>query len=303
MKGLLLVLWGLTAVDMAQAAPPHAGALQQHAVEWRFVGHSDVDDAAQCQLQAEGSVLDDAGADVTVDCTGVQGLVGNVQLALPTTSLQQRRVTLIAEMNSDDTLLASVWLKTAHGQQTLMFEDDAEQMLFGGQTVDGWQVRRLTLPVDVPATELRLGVLLQGHGKMSLRNVRVQVSEPGAMSSDALTYLDNVLTLLKQQTTDGNAAQWLSLEPQMRLLSSGAQTTADVYPAIRYALAALGDRRNMLLTPEIARAIHSDAQSQDGSSATRTLLLSDGAQLVLANLSILRTAQNNLPATSRLATP
>lgn len=279
MKGLLVSLGTVVWMTSATAAG-----------DWQFTGHADSEAAPACDVEVQGDVLEASGADVQLTCNTANTYIGNLQLMLPARTLHQRRVMLVAELKSDDTLLASMSLKALHDHQTLMFEDDTEQAMLGNDVADGWQLRQLSLPIDVTTSQVRLGVLLQGNGKLALRNVHLVVSEPGVISEAAVTYLDHVLALLKQQTVERHDLHWYALEPQMRVLASGAQTTAEVYPAIRYALAAIGDRRNMLLTPQVVQALHASANNEAGT--TRRLALSDGAQLVLAPMAPLRTAQN-----------
>ena len=278
MKGWLLGLYAIGWMSPASAAG-----------DWQFAGHAESEAAPACDVQIQGDVFESAGTDIQLVCDATHSYIGNLQLTLPARALQQRRVMLVAELRSDDSLLVNVSLKTLR-DRTLMVEDDTEQTLLGSDAADGWQLRQLSLPVDVDAAQLRVGVLLQGHGKLSLRNVRLVVSQPGPSSEAAVTYLDHVLVLLKQQTADRHDLRWRVLEPQMRVLASGAQTTDEVYPAIRYALAMLGDQRNMLLTPQVVQALHVSASNEAGN--TRRLALSDGAQLVLAPLPPTRTAQN-----------
>ncbi len=262
--------------------------------QWQFTAHAHGEAHAeahdevlpQCALAAQGDVHDVAGADVQLRCAPGQSWLGSLQLALPANTMQLRRVRLQVEMRSDETLPATAWLKTISHDQTLMFEDDTEQALLDDVvTADGWHVRVMELPVDINVAQVRMGVLLQGRGNVSLRNVRLLVSQPGALSSEAARYLDEAIKVLRQQLAWRDDLHWNVLEPQMRLLAQGAQQTTDVYAAIRYVLAVADDRRNMLVTPELARmfnATYRDAQQ---------VALADGAQLVLARSAAVRTAQ------------
>ena len=53
--------------------------------------------------------------------------------------------------------------------------------------------------------------------------------------------------------TRGNV-DWITVEPDVRLLAAGATKSADVYPAIRYLLASLNDRHSFLMPPAATTA-------------------------------------------------
>lgn len=305
MKGLLLSLLAATAATPVSPAtallsPARvSGAKISAASDWSVstqVGQA-------CDVQALGAVTDMSGAELSVACAEAGSVMGNVSAHLAAQGWRQRRVTISAEIKVGDGMNASLWLKTQRGKATLMFDDDTEQNLLSTtRTVDGWERRIITLPIAAEATQIGFGVLVQGGGAIALRDVRVSVSELGAMSPAAAQMLDAAIDIVKQQTQQRDDLAWRVLEPQLRLFASGAQNTADVYPAIKYLLSRLGDKQSLLLTPDVAGALNQmrPVTAEEAADAqVKVFALPDGARLVLSRTaaeSAVRTAQNKAPA-------
>lgn len=83
--------------------------------------------------------------------------------------------------------------------------------------------------------------------------IRAQAQAPGA-APDAVRYLEAALDQVEQGSRV-YSTDWQALRTQAlaAIAASGAQTPADTYPAIRDALATLGDRHARLLEPEAAK--------------------------------------------------
>jgi len=279
MTGLVFSLLASALLSSGHAAAPTQTSLR--AGEWSFNGNA----ASACILESDGRATDKLGAQLEVQCDQDAQIVGNVLAKLPADYLQQRRVTITAEIHADAGMDASLWLKTAHNTSTLMFENDTEQTMLNAASDAGWVQRSISLPVAADATAVSYGVLLQGSGAAAVRNLRVTVSQPGAVSTTAQAVLDAALNVVKQQTAARSDIAWRVLETEVRVLASGAQATAEVYPAIKYLLAQLGDKRSLLLTPELAAAFergNNTAASAANISTVKIFSLPDGANLVLS---------------------
>ncbi len=306
MKGLILSLLTAVAtpgvhvtapVTPVRSTLPPISTTNNLASNWTFTGQV----AADCQLHTDGEVFHAAGATLNLLCGRDAQVLGHVMASFSAQGWRQRRITISVEMPARDAMHASLWLKTQRGTgmlATLMFDDDTEQRLLDdSQTPDAWVRRSVTLPVSSEATQVSFGVLLQGASELALRDVRVTVSEPGMIAPQAAQLLDAAIDIVKQQTMQRRDLAWQVLEPQLRLFASGAQTTAEVYPAIKYLLSRLGDKQSLLLTPEVAAVLsRGDADTANASNARmQVFVLPDGARLVLSRLPAeltIRTAQN-----------
>jgi hypothetical protein len=300
MKGLL---FSLLATVANTSGHPGASVATARAPEVQTMLVSDWQLSAQlnqtCESQAGGDVTDHAGATVSLRCASDTRVLGNLSANLDARGARQRRVSISAELQVNDAMNASLWLKTQQGKTTLMFDDDSEQAMTDMPSVDGWVRRTVTLPVAADATQISFGVLLQGAGDVSLRDVRLTVSEPGAIAPEAAQLLDAAISIVKQHAhQDGSRADlaWQVLEPQLRVFTSGAQSSAEAYPAIKYLLLRLADKKSLLLTPEVASAFtHNDGAAATGNAAINIFTLPDGARLVLSATPAefaIRTAQN-----------
>jgi C-terminal processing protease CtpA/Prc len=61
--------------------------------------------------------------------------------------------------------------------------------------------------------------------------------------------LDAAISITKKNALRRNDVAWVVVEPALRAMAAGAETSADVYPAIRYLLEQLGDHHSFLLPP------------------------------------------------------
>jgi hypothetical protein len=297
MKGLILNVIAATSMTPSPPAPSmmspvlvsaRPAATQSLAVSDWYVS---AQVAEGCRFQAEGVATDSSGANLAMTCAAGNPVVGNVSAQISAQGWRQRRITISAEIKVDDAMSASLWLKTQHGNTALMFDDDSEQNLLSTtRTADGWERRVITLPIAADATQVRFGVLVQGTGAVTVRDLHLQISQPGAMSAEASQMLDAALAIVKQQTRQRDDLSWQVLEPQLRLFASGAQSAAEVYPAIKYLLSCLRDKRSLLLTSEVAAALNrtsaadSTQSGHAGDNHIEVFTLPDGARLVLSRM-------------------
>nr|HEV7952742.1 S41 family peptidase [Candidatus Acidoferrales bacterium] len=75
------------------------------------------------------------------------------------------------------------------------------------------------------------------------------------ISPDATTYLDAAIKIMHENFLHRDKINWEQLKRDTFAQAAGAQTSVDTYPAIRFALASLGDRHSYLqLTPALTQA-------------------------------------------------
>lgn len=270
----------LLLLSMLATAAFSPGKTNIHAGDWSFSGRPDAD----CALEAGGNVLDSFGANVSLHCgADAASSMGNASYKLSANSLRQKRVTISGDIQTDNVLGASLWVKVARKEKTLMLESSADQSMYETDGRAGWVRRSVTVVVPSEATVVSFGVLLQGGGEVEVRDMRLGVSDEGAASAEAQQVLDAAIDIIKAQTADRRDIAWSALEPQVRVFAAGAEQTEEVYPAIRYLLAQLGDRRSLLLTPDLAGMFHSGyGEASHGNGALGVFALPDGAKLVLS---------------------
>jgi hypothetical protein len=73
-------------------------------------------------------------------------------------------------------------------------------------------------------------------------------------SAEAKNYIDAALKIMQEHFLHKDKIDWLRLRQETLAQATGAQTVVDTYPAIRFALAKLGDHHSYLqLTQDLAR--------------------------------------------------
>ena len=74
------------------------------------------------------------------------------------------------------------------------------------------------------------------------------------ISPVAKAYIDDALKVMQEHFLHKDKIDWLRLKQESLSQAAGAQTAVDTYPAIRFALAKLGDHHSYLqLTPDLSR--------------------------------------------------
>lgn len=82
----------------------------------------------------------------------------------------------------------------------------------------------------------------------------VCAAQPASIAPAASSYLDSALKIMEEHFYRKERIDWPALRRATMLQAAGAQTAVDTYPAIRFALAKLGDHHSYLqLTPELTR--------------------------------------------------
>src|SRR5215471_9255698 len=119
------------------------------------------------------------------------------------------------------------------------------------------RVKRSGYIFATPVVSNRIRVMAIHARGWLLPALCVAVSAAGAddrLSSEATAYLDGALAILQQHFLHKDKIDWTKLKQETFAQAARAQTPVDTYPAIRFALAKLGDNHSYLqLTPELAR--------------------------------------------------
>jgi carboxyl-terminal processing protease len=227
---------------------PQAPPLPEPAA-WTLGGTNPVDFV----LEANGSATDPDGARISLRSVAQPAVAfGSVSSRIAAHPVRGRRVTISAELQTRGAVGgASLWLRIDRGIQQLMLDNGT------GQTVRGdseWTTRSISLPVPMEATNVVFGVLLQpGGGSVSVRRLRLDVSEPfsvdAPIAAPAKQVLDAAIKIAKAHSLHRDTLAWDTIEPKVRALAAGAESSAEVYPAVRYLLAQLGDNHSFMMPP------------------------------------------------------
>lgn len=203
-------------------------------------------------LEASGRATDPDGAAVSFrSAAEASGIFGSASSRLPAQAFRGRRVTLSGEVQTRGAVGgASLWLRVDQDSTPLLLDNGAAQAVHGDAE---WTQRSISLPVPDEATAVVVGVRLQAGGAVSVRRLRLEVSAPMAanapLAAPAKEVLDAAMSITRLNSLRRNDVAWDRVEPSVRALAAGAEQSADVYPAITYLLAKLGDRHSFLMPP------------------------------------------------------
>lgn len=214
--------------------------------EWTLSGTAP---AGAYELEGRGRVTDSLGATLTLhSAVKDQPGFGTAMTMVGADTLRGRRVHLAGELRGTNvSRSAMLWLRVdGSSGKTLLFANTADHAV-RGTTGAARQDVSLIIPPD--AARLALGVLLDGEGEVSVRNLRLIVSSgtAAAPSGQARRELDSAIALARLHSLWRDTVTWRSVESDVRALAAGAQTAEDVYPAIRLLLARLGDNHSLLI--------------------------------------------------------
>src|SRR5258708_4162161 len=203
-------------------------------------------------FEATGRATDASGATITVrSVADASSTYASVSSRVSAEALHGRRVTVSGELQTRSaTGGASLWLRIDQGRTALLLDDGTLQAVHGDAD---WTRRSMSLGVPAEATAVAFGVLLMGSGAVSARGLRLDVIAPAnvhaPLAGPAREVLDAAVSITKQKSLRRNDVAWDVVESRARAFAAGAETSADVYPAIRYLLAQLGDHHSFLMPP------------------------------------------------------
>lgn len=202
-------------------------------------------------LSASGSAFDSAGATLTLRSdTAPASAFGTIRTILPAAPYREQQVILSADIETHEvTGGASVWLRVDGPAGVIALDNGMANALKG--TTTGHREVKLSVPSN--ATELIFGLLLDGSGQATARALRLRlrpIPSPGApLAPEAQRLLDSAITLVRTKSLWRDTVSWGEVEPRVRAIAAGAQTPAEVYPALRALLSSLGDHHSFLLEP------------------------------------------------------
>lgn len=214
--------------------------------QWKLGG----EDAGGYLMTATGSALLTEGATLTLSSkiANPNGL-GTVTSSIPVGDYAGKRVRISAEFEKTNAdALVAVLIRADSGARKLIIRNSLEpDLALRPRTAPG-----IEAVVDVPkeATHLTFGLMLNGAGSVTARNVKLVALTPEQTSSAAQFELDSAISLVKRRSLWRDTVTWSTVEPLIRSMAKGAQSTDEVAPAIRELLARLGDHHSLLMTPQ-----------------------------------------------------
>lgn len=127
-----------------------------------------------------------------------------------------------------------------------------------------WTEIALTLITDSRMDSIRLGCYLGGTGKAWFDDLTFTRMEPvkGRMSKTARKYLKEFFKIVEPIALDREEKPWKELKAAAQLLATGAETTADVYPAMRYALGRI-NKHSFMFEPSVAADLSGNDLAED----------------------------------------
>ncbi|HET9370685.1 MAG TPA: S41 family peptidase [Vicinamibacterales bacterium] len=246
---------------------PQAAALTPS--EWAI----NTPDGGAPTFTASGSVTHQAGAILSLGVLkpATPNSIVTISSRIPAETFRGRRVTIRGEMLTRGAGAASLWMRIDRQGGSLFLDNGLDRAVKGDSE---WTPFATSLPVPASASIAIFGVILQGGGAVEVRALKFEIG--AALTADApvapqaQAVLDAAIDLVKTKALKRDALDWATLGPELRALAGGAERSAEVYPAIRYLLAALGDRHSFLMPPAQTTAFRTGG-AQNPRPEVRTL--------------------------------
>ncbi len=151
--------------------------------------------------------------------------------------------------SGEPTPLAGLWLRVDGPSRgsPLFFDNMSDRPVAPGN----WVQRNIVAYVPASAEGLLFGLVKSGGGTLDVDEITLEVIPPpadgAAMSAQARSYLDEALSALETRHINRASADWPHLRDVAGRMADGAQTTAEVYPAIRTVIGMLGERHTLFI--------------------------------------------------------
>ena len=190
------------------------------------------------------------------------GAFGQAELSQPITPGKARRVRVAADVRPHNVRAsAGLWVRADGDGRPILTEYAA----IPARGSSGWQRQETGLVIPDSATAITYGVLLQGPGTVLMRHLtRVLTDIPSAdapLSPDARREVDSALTLAKTYALWRDTISWSTVDARVRRAAAGAQSVADVHPALRLLSRSLGDGHSSFYTPHDMQVFRSAANT------------------------------------------
>jgi carboxyl-terminal processing protease len=211
-------------------------------------------------MSGTGSATDSAGAVVHISSsTAPAAAFVSMSTTIPADSFRARRIRVSVEIDARDAAGAGAypWVRIDGPAGQLAIDNAADAAIKG---TNAGRVER-TIYVPASATQLIVGMRVGGPGTVAARRLRIEAlpraDANAPLAPRAKLVLDSAFRVVRNRSLWRDTVTWVEVEPEFRAIAAGATTSAEVYPAIRFLLARLGDRHSFLMLPTASRAFTS----------------------------------------------
>jgi len=112
-----------------------------------------------------------------------------------------------------------------------------------------WHNISTKMLITQPSTDIYFGGAFFGTGKAWFDNMTFRIITNPEISDTARRYLNDFFNIIETKSIMKDSVDFVNLKERTFLYASGAETTTDCYPALRYILDALHDNHSYILDP------------------------------------------------------
>lgn len=155
--------------------------------------------------------------------------------------------------------VAHLWATVRDANDQVIYYENGKD--YGVRGTTDWTLIQLPIILDSSATELRIGINLEGDGAAWFDDLEVYedtVSSP--IAKDALAYLQAVLDTIQQHSVKRDSIDWPGYRQRILSYTDGIKTIQDTYPIIQYGLRQLQDNHSRFIS---ATQVRVSAQQKD----------------------------------------
>lgn len=183
------------------------------------------------------------------------GRFGVATQTLKADSLDATRLRLSGYIKTQDTEegYAGLWVRV-DGPESMLALKNMEGRGATGTTP--WTRHKIEVRVPKEAERILFGALMPGSGTAWFDSLELeQLGSPAneelpPPSDEARAYLNRALDVMEKRSIKRDSIDWPELREATMRRARGAETTADTYSALRYAIDRLGDGHSFLRTPD-----------------------------------------------------
>lgn len=198
-----------------------------------------------------GGVAYEGERSLRIKKTGA-GRLGVANQSMAADSLAGKRVRLSGHIKTDSLQggYAGLWMRADGTDGMLSLENMSGRGVTG---TTSWTRYEVEMAVPKEAKRLYFGALMpQASGTAWFDALKLEVLQSkdfSPPSEEARAYLDRALDIMQERSINRDSVDWGNLREAVMRRARGAETTADTYDALRYAIRRLGDNHSLLRPP------------------------------------------------------